>query len=734
MPHKFTYLQDIDFLKEFDLIKLKQQFAKITVLDFNEHPIQDIQGKIIGGNFSFNGSSAMRRTGNINLIADENENNLTDTRRLLSINKKVEVFIGFTNTTDKYKDFSILWFPLGVYVIMAANINHSLTGSTTISLTLHDKMALLNGECGGTLPASVTFSEIEDINSEGQIQITQPTIYQIIQQLVNHFGGEQLGKIIISDVDKRIKKVMRWSGSYPLYMGKTYSKTGQYSYLLSTNYDDEIFNHIKEDDKNGIIYTIGYGEDVGYIYSDFTFPGELIGNAGETVVTILDKIKNTLGNYEYFYDINGNFIFQEIKNYLNNSFPTTKIKASTEDWPVRPVKRPQNIIKNLVEIIEPSNYLISYVDGKTAYSFNNANIVSSFSNTPAYQQIKNDYIIWGKRQTTDGKTVPIRYHLAIDEKPQMGNTYYGCFQYTDPDDGLVKIKKPLKFEKRDDFPEFGQINIFYYNKENNKIYTWAKVENETDTKKTENETNAKKVENETNYDYVQLKTELIEIRPQNYLTELYMQGVIHQPYGTESNYYYTELKNEWPKLFELTLVENKKEKYYIDSFRDQYVTDIDYFLDIIDVSSAVSEFSVKNIGRRTTTIVEDSINCIFEPQHEDLILISTGEDSKSLRQQCDEKQQAYLQIKPDIYNLLITGGVFRSAFETIRTQLYQYTSYNQQISLTTLPIYYLEPNTRISVTDPVSGISGDYMINTISLPLDINGTMTLSCTRALERI
>jgi len=46
----------------------------------------------------------------------------------------------------------------------------------------------------------------------------------------------------------------------------------------------------------------------------------------------------------------------------------------------------------------------------------------------------------------------------------------------------------------------------------------------------------------------------------------------------------------------------------------------------------------------------------------------------------------------------------------------------------------LEPNTRISVTDPVSGISGDYMINTISLPLDINGTMTLSCTRALERI
>ena len=34
---------------------------------------------------------------------------------------------------------------------------------------------------------------------------------------------------------------------------------------------------------------------------------------------LLDNIKNKLGNYEYYYDIDGNFIFQEIKNYLNTS-------------------------------------------------------------------------------------------------------------------------------------------------------------------------------------------------------------------------------------------------------------------------------------------------------------------------------------------------------------------------------------------------------------------------------
>jgi hypothetical protein len=40
-------------------------------------------------------------------------------------------------------------------------------------------------------------------------------------------------------------------------------------------------------------------------------------NAGDTVVTMLDKLVNTLGNYEYFFDVNGVFHFREIKNYLN---------------------------------------------------------------------------------------------------------------------------------------------------------------------------------------------------------------------------------------------------------------------------------------------------------------------------------------------------------------------------------------------------------------------------------
>ena len=50
-----------------------------------------------------------------------------------------------------------------------------------------------------------------------------------------------------------------------------------------------------------------------------------------------------------------------------------------------------------------------------------------------------------------------------------------------------------------------------------------------------------------------------------------------------------------------------------------------------------------------------------------------------------------------------------------------------------LLFYHLEPNTRIGVRDIESDIYGDYMISSISIPLDISSTMSISATRALER-
>ena len=57
-------------------------------------------------------------------------------------------------------------------------------------------------------------------------------------------------------------------------------------------------------------FLVGYNkynknDDVGYMETDFTFPGELTFNAGNTVVNLLDRIIEILGNYEYFYNLQG---------------------------------------------------------------------------------------------------------------------------------------------------------------------------------------------------------------------------------------------------------------------------------------------------------------------------------------------------------------------------------------------------------------------------------------------
>ena len=671
MKRNYSYLKDSSFLKTVDEMKVKEQYIKITVLDFQERPIKEIQGRVTGGSINLDGNSSIRRTCNLTMVADEYENDLTNVNSLISINKKVELEIGFLNTTGQYLKYDILWFPLGIYVIINPSISHS-DGGVSISLQLKDKMCLLNGECGGTLPSSVTFHEYETVDENGDIILTYPTIYQIIQELVNHFGGEQLSKIIISDIDTRVKKVMKWVGSSPLYIIKKVSG-GVTQYIPTTN------GATAASEGNYTMYE--YGEDIGYIYTDFTYPGELIGDAGNSVCDILDTIKDTLGNYEYFYDLDGNFVFQEIKNYLNTTQAKIELDKMTKD-----------------------DYLIDMSKGKAVYIFDDSTLITSYSNTPQYGMIKNDFIVWGLRENANGNTVPIRYHLAIDSKPTIGSTYQ-CFFYEDPDDNLVKAKSPVKYPTKNDFPKTGVVGTFYMVQDSGVVYKW----------------------DPQSKGYINLTVGLENITTKDWRTELYLSGVTSEPYGSDSNYYYTELLNEWPKLYDV----------HSGAFYDNVLktpSDIDYYLDFIDSSAAISEFSVSNIGRRTKVINDDSINCVFEPDIPDLILLNVADENLAeLRAECEERGQDYIQLDESIYSMVVSGGNSNSAYNMVRELLYQYTSYNESITINSLPIYYLEPNTRITVRDSESGIFGDYMINTISLPLDIGSTMSMSCTRALER-
>ena len=670
MNKKYSYLYDSDFLKQVDLQKNKEQLAKITVLDWAENPIQDITGIVTGGSLNIDGSSAVRRTCNLNIYIKDTENNITNINHFLSLNKKVKVEIGFKNTTKKYLDYEIIWFPIGTYVIITPSISHSTSG-TSVSLQLKDKMCLLNGEVGGVLPASVTFSEMEYVNEEGLITVVKPSLYQIIQEAVNHWGGEQLGKIIISDLDTKIKKVMKWTGDSNIYLYK----------------DNNIWKVSTSNPGIEGTITIEPYDDIGYIYTDFCYTGDLVGNAGDSITSVLDQIKNTLGNYEYFYDLDGNFIFQEIKNYLNTSQSTIEIQNLNQD-----------------------DYIIDQSKGKTVYTFDDSTLITSYSNNPQFNMIKNDFIVWGSRETPSGQKVPIRYHLAIDKKPDIGNTHL-VFKYTDEEEGLVKAKSVISVTELPDISD-AVIGVFYYNTIDKKIYTY-----DAETEK-----------------YKIIDTTLTELTATDWRTELYLQGVDAESFSTNNNDYFTELSNEWVKLYDIwgNSNSNTSPDFYEEVKRNP--SNIDYFLDFIDSGAAIDEFSIQNIGRRTKVVTDDKVNCIFAPNIPDWIIINNKDPlAAEKEEEAASRGQQFSRVDEEIYNALSAGGNANSAYDYVRSLLYQYTSYNESINIQCIPIYYLDVNTRIGVQDAESNIYGDYIINRISLPLDLSGTMTISATRALER-
>lgn len=340
--------------------KIQTTYAKIITYSFDEKPLSSIEGRVSGGSIQANGASAVRRTLSLSMIAKPEIANIENLDNEIAINKKVKVYIGRL-TGDE-----IMWFNCGFYVISSASVSQSTFG-WTISISGKDKMALLDGTAGGTLPTAVTFHEIFEDLGDGNYKIDYPTIYQIIQEAVNHYGEIPLHDIIINDLEKVAKVLIKYIGGKPIYFAENYAS---FAYV--------------EDAVHTQKYT--YGQDVGYEFTAFTYPGELVLAAGATVVNLLEKICQILGNYEYFFDLDGRFIFQEKKNYLNTVSP--------------------------IAYLVPQDYIQSY-STEAAYEIKDSDTLVSLTRSPRYEDIKNDFVVWGK----NASGVDIHYRLVIDEKP-----------------------------------------------------------------------------------------------------------------------------------------------------------------------------------------------------------------------------------------------------------------------------------------------------------------------------
>lgn len=537
-----------DFLLELDHYRNKTIYARITALQLDERPKKSIEGRVTQGSISLDGSSALRRSCQLTIVAENFDYN----DFLWGLNTKFKLEIGVENVINpRYP--STIWFNQGVYLIASFSVNRS-TSNFTINIQGKDKMSLLNGDVGGSLTSSVDFGQIEEEDENGNWVIKKIPIPDIIRNMVHVYANEPYHNIVINDLDTFGLELLEYRYDVPMYLWreagteiyngamlentdkKYYLQPGGAPIMLSeiptshldllveslVGIEDPLPVYVKENIGGVESYTpyyfakIEYGQTAGYRKTDLTYAGDLIANVGETITSVLDKIKNMLVEFEYFYDINGQFIFQKKQSFISTMWgPNTVVLTSNIDilrnalsklkknmtaeeyesyesaseilWDTYDAKLHETIISYtdfcLKTYEEQKNYLTGLLDkyeallyaseaaqqpieqlavaSSSAYTFNGGELITAFNNSPQLKNLKNDYSIWGERESVSGAMIPVHLRYAIDEKPTYYKAFNGKIYMTDKS-VIEDLKQKAKDEIKNQFyDKLHNFNILY---------------------------------------------------------------------------------------------------------------------------------------------------------------------------------------------------------------------------------------------------------------------------------
>ena len=94
----------------------------------------------------------------------------------------------------------------------------------------------------------------------------------------------------------------------------------------------------------------------------------------------------------------------------------------------------------------------------------------------------------------------------------------------------------------------------------------------------------------------------------------------------------------------------------------------------------------------------------------------------------------YLQLPPNFVSLFSISAQGKSAKTVIDELIYKHACNAENITISVLPIYHLEPNTRIFVRNDESGINGEYILTRYSLNLGTGSNMSISASKAVDRL
>ena len=687
---------EADLLAQIDRQPNKTIYIKLISLNYDEQPIQSIEGRATSGSINIDGNSAVRRTCQISMVTDT----LDISDYYWTLKTKFKVQIGVKNTITGNPD--IVWFDQGVYVISSFSSAYSSNGYT-VNISGKDKMCMLNGELGGIINSSASLDSYDEIDKNNNKRTIKNPLKQVIRELVYHYGKEPMHNIIINDLDMTGLELLEYRYDIPLYLIRKAGSPIYENATLSNEIEGVNISQLAQYDEttidgtvidstivtvNGVGYNVAkidFGETAGYKEIDLVYPTELLANAGETVTSVLDKIKNMLGNYEYFYDLDGRFIFQQKKTYVNSSWSPS--------------------VQNEGDQVYVESYMAAT---PYSYKFSDSSLFTSFNNTPNLANLKNDFTVWGKNKND----LAIHMRYAIDVKPN----YYRSI--------TVSKEEVEAHNKKYNLNVQGQNSITYWYNDGTPAPDEEFIECG----------DWREIIYQMQKDYYKY----------NFLDDFTLKvgaaNPNHYPTGaTGYEQYYVDIQGFWRYLYSPNEAERVSgEEYYIDGNRIGWnktvyesPSNLLFWFDFLDTRySDLAQYAVPVVGIRSKVENDSNVKAIYYGDTPQIIF-----DDYSDGLQSSHSGYKYFNLPSSNYGSMFSRSAQgKSAKDAIDTLLYNYTCCTESVSIQSVPIYYLQPNTLIYINDIKANIEGEYIINKITIPLAYNGTMSIQGTKVINRL
>ena len=827
---------DEQFLKDLSKVKQREIQIRLTALNIYDEPMEVLEGMLTGGSVNIDGNSAVRRSCSLTLVATDPAAAIT--KPYWALKNRFQVEIGILNEINEDYPRTI-WFSQGVYIISSFTTSQTLN-NLTINIQGKDKMCLLNGEIGGSIMTQSDFGVLEEYDSQGVKKFTKLSIRQIIYNLIKEYTFAKPENIIINDLEDYGYEAWEYYGDVPLYLildtssgsvkvanilfeqfqndepsikdqyDKTLYSLEQY-YSLQTldasynlNATSVYFNN--EEYK---VARIEAGQVAGYHQILLTYFSDLIGNVGESITSILDKIKQMLGEFEYFYDLKGRFIFQKKRTYVQELF--SPIKGG---------------------IFNPTMITTPY-----AYKFEDWSMFNSMPNSSNIGNVKNDFSVWGSTKNANGTELPIHSRYAICNKPikykSRSKTYTSVEGYVKNgwgnknrayDEYYIKFPEELELEDVSKLQTLlteilGDYAIFTLKppyalvfSEDNSVGLAFLLQamrkflsnslpvvdgfKETEIKDLLNQffdfNNNSNADTEDLGEFITFKS-AVDFQQRNIqfnssrlsyflqstieskeftVTEdedieftatkvdwreiIYQMALDFYKYGQDPDFYiqlekdnpqyiggitgyeqfYYDIQGYWRELYNpMTLKKEDNKAFYPSNSKYAYwnkkihtdPSSLPFWFDFLEVqpdkeNETIGNYSINEIGAKTKAVNDKNITSVYGNAIPEVCYLGLTDEY--------DYKMAYTPIwLPEEYlSLFYKKSSGLSAIEQTNNLIYQHACLPETLTLNVIPIYHLQPNTRIWIKD-----KGDYIITKLTYNFTHNGMMSMSCNKIIKQ-